>query len=351
MRKAFLVSLPALFLALSAIAGTAQERVSATCRREIAALCAAGNGAQRGAMRACIAQRYQSLSDECRAELRKRLQARREGREAGLPAGAIELAYGADPRQRLDLARPADTRTPAPLIVFVHGGGWTRGDKRQGAGEKPAFYTGIGHAFATVNYRLVPGVTPAEQAQDIAAAIALLRGKAGTLGLDPQRIVLMGHSAGAHLIALVATDTRYLDAAGIPSSAISGVVLLDGAGYDVSRQIAAGRAIARNIYARAFGTDPARQSALSPVTHATAPNVGRWLILHAERRDDARDQAALLSAALTRAGARAAVVPVKDGTHMKINRDAGMAGTLVSEQIRRFLEPDRVNRERLARPS
>ena len=53
-------------------------------------------------------------------------------------------------------------------MLFIHGGGWSIGDKRQGAGDKPAYYTGLGYAFASTNYRLVPDVTPADQAADIA---------------------------------------------------------------------------------------------------------------------------------------------------------------------------------------
>ena len=102
--------------------------------------------------------------------------------------------------------------------MFVHGGGWSIGDKRTGAGVKAAHFTAQGWAFASVNYRLVPGATVEQQANDIASAIAFARIHAAENGLDPDRIVVMGHSAGAHLAALVGTDPRYLKAAGVPTA-------------------------------------------------------------------------------------------------------------------------------------
>src|SRR5688572_29242076 len=145
------------------------------------------------------------------------------------PAGTTEIAYGSAPRQRLDFT-PAGRR--APLVLFLHGGGWRFGDKGMAA-HMAAHFHAQGYAFASVNYRLVPDATPAGQAADVAAAVAYLVAHAERLGIDPDRIILSGHSAGAHLAALVGTDPAWLAAHGLPVSTIDGIVLLDGAGYDV----------------------------------------------------------------------------------------------------------------------
>ena len=73
----------------------------------------------------------------------------------------------------------------------------------------------------------MPQATVESQTADVSSAIAWLRANAASQGLDPNRIVLMGHSAGAHLAALVGTNPHYLQAAGVPLGAIRGVVLLD----------------------------------------------------------------------------------------------------------------------------
>jgi acetyl esterase/lipase len=129
---------------------------------------------------------------------------------------AREIAYGADPLQRLDF-HTARARKPAPLLVFVHGGGWRQGDKRNAGAEKVAHFLDRGFAFASVNYRLVPAAKVEDQAQDVANAVAYLVEQARELDVDASRIVLAGHSAGAHLSALVATDPHYLSRAGLGS--------------------------------------------------------------------------------------------------------------------------------------
>jgi arylformamidase len=285
-------------------------------------------------LRSCLLEKRDQISADCQAELRKRMQDR--GSQTSL-SGSQELSYGADQRQKLDYWPTSNRSAAVPLILYVHGGGWSIGDKRQAAGSKPQFYTTLGYAFAATNYRLVPGVTPADQARDIATAIAHLRARAGKLGIDPDRIVLMGHSAGAHLAALVATDARYLREAGVPVSAVRGAILLDGAGYDVPAQMGSGLNRVQAMYEAAFTRDVATQKALSPLTHAGVPNAPRWLILHVERRDDARMQATRLGEALRTAGESVDVVAVPGSTHMTVNRDAGVTGTFVANSITAFL--------------
>jgi pimeloyl-ACP methyl ester carboxylesterase len=103
-----------------------------------------------------------------------------------------------------------------------------------------------------------------QQASDVAAALAALLAQADALGIDRHRVVLMGHSAGAHLVALVGTDERYLRQAGLSFADVAGVIPVDGAAYDVPQQIASVGQYQRRIYDAPFGSDPARQRALSP---------------------------------------------------------------------------------------
>lgn len=240
------------------------------------------------------------------------------------PEGTTELAYGADPLQRLDYLPPA-TSHRAPLFIFIHGGGWAFGDKAM-AGHMAVHARAQGYAFASLNYRLVPGANPEQQAQDIAAAIALLVRDADELEIDPGRIILSGHSAGAHLAALLGTDPRYLAAHRLPISILKGVVLLDGAGYDVPSQIRRGGPLLRRMYARAFGEDPAFQATVSPTLQAAAPNAGRFLILHiTSQPDDSGAQSERLAEALRAAGTQAEVVAI-DNTHAEIFRRFGQPG-------------------------
>ena len=252
-------------------------------------------------------------------------------REGAAPCRAAargnEHAYGAFPDQNLRLSlAPCPA---APLVVFVHGGGWSVGDKDGGAGEKAAFFNARGYHFATVNYRLHPAATVEEAAADVAAAIAWVRAKhQGAV----RGVLLQGHSAGAHLAALVALDPGYLEGAGVAPQAIRAVSLLDGAGYDVGAQIRSGRNA--RLYREVFGDDPDRWAVLSPQTYASDNVTRAEFIMHylAERRASAR-QSRALAGALSDGGGAATAVPVRGRTHASINRRFGEEGDTVADQV------------------
>lgn len=259
--------------------------------------------------------------------------ASRDNRQIAARAAPVQTAekqtisYGKDKLQTLDFYAAKNTRGPAPLVVFVHGGGWSRGSKDNATGQaKAPHYTGLGYNFATINYRLVPDATVEQQAQDVANAVKALLDRASTLDIDRSRVVLMGHSAGAHLVALVGTDPRYLRAAGLSEKDIVGVIPIDGAAYDVPAQMKAARGPwLGNMFTAAFGTDPARQRALSPTLQAAKPNAPAFLILHVQRADGIR-QSNGLADALRKAGTDVTVksFPGKGlKGHMTINRSLG----------------------------
>ncbi len=291
-----------------------------SCRKEIAKLC--GIARDRGAIRSCLREKYQSLSKPC---LQSLMETRRNRETAPTTSGGTTYSYGNAEKQAFDFY-PAAAGGSSPLIVFIHGGGWSIGDKASGTHNKSSHYNSLGYAFASLNYRLVPETDPAGEAADIATALAVLRSKANALGFDPDRIVLMGHSAGAHLAALVSTDPRYLEAAGVPLRAIRGTVLLDGAGYDVPRQMASAGPMLVKMYRDAFTTDRATQLRLSPLTYVARPNVEKWLILFDSSRADSGSQSEALAAALKGAGSSIRAVPINGTSHMKLNRDMGVEG-------------------------
>lgn len=256
--------------------------------------------------------------------LRERIAQRRQAQGAGVAgAGGQEMSYGSDPLQKLDYWRP--TTPGSPLVIFVHGGGWKHGDKAMAVGEKGKHSLQQGYAFASVNYRLVPACTVEEQAQDVANAIGHLIKHAEQLGFDGRRVALMGHSAGAHLVALVGTDMSYLKKAELGPNALRGVIPLDGAAYDVPRQIAEGGDFMHDTYLEAFGTEPERQKKLSPTVQAAAPNAPAFLILHVQRVDGTA-QSIALGEALGKAGTPAEVKGFEGRGlqgHAEINRRLG----------------------------
>ena len=319
MRKWILGSVTVALVATCAVAQ--QQRLPAECRKEIVQLC----GMNRDAIRGCLTEKASQLSENCRSELRERIGKRGgDGKASRTAISGTEMAYGSNALQKLDFWQAKSNNTP--LVIFVHGGGWKRGDKNNATGQSKApHYLAQGYAFASINYRLVPDATVEQQAADVANAVAYLRSNAARLGIDPKRIALMGHSAGAHLSALVGTDPQYLRKAGLDMSALSGVIPLDGAAYDVPAQMGENARIMGDTYKQAFGTDPMRQKALSPYFQAASPNATSFLILHVERDDGARQSAALADA-LRKNGVSVKLQGFEGKGlrgHMEINRKLG----------------------------
>lgn len=260
-------------------------------------------------------------------------------RQRGPRAAMQELAYGNAPLQKLDYWPGADAN--APLVLFVHGGGWKRGDKSMMRGsDKLSAWQEAGYAVASVNYRLVPDATVEQQGADIASAVAYLKNNAARLGFDGARIALVGHSAGAHLVALVGTDPNYFRAAGLALDDVAGIVPLDGAAYNVPDQMGENALLMGDTYEEAFGTDISRQRALSPTLQARAPNAPEFLILHVQRTDGER-QANELGAALRAAGTPATVHKFSGRGlrgHMQINRNLGQPDYPATPVVAAFLE-------------
>jgi len=256
---------------------------------------------------------------------------------AGLP-GKQTVAYGPSPLQKVEYWPGADAE--APLVVFVHGGGWKRGDMTMMDGSaKLSHWHALGYAVASVDYRLLPQASVEDEAADVAAAVGYLRFHAAALGFDGSRIVLSGHSAGAHLVALVGTDPRWLAGAGLKLGDIRGVVALDGAAYDAPRQLSIGARLMQATYAQAFGSDPERQKRLSPTFQAGQPNAPAFLILHVQRPDGIA-QSEELAAALRKAGTPVEIEGFL-GTglmgHMEINRRLGEADYPATPVLDRWL--------------
>ncbi|MET0384610.1 MAG: alpha/beta hydrolase [Polyangiales bacterium] len=142
-----------------------------------------------------------------------------------------DIAYVAGdavgPKQRLDLYLPQHTREPVPVVVSAPGGGLVQGDKANDAaiGELLA---AAGFAVAVVNYRLSPEVSHPAHAEDLAAAVGWVHRSIGEHGGDAKRLFLIGHSAGAYLSALLATDRRYLAAQHVPFEVLRGIVPVSG---------------------------------------------------------------------------------------------------------------------------
>ncbi len=229
-----------------------------------------------------------------------------------------DVAYGSHPGQRFDIYLPAQPKR-APTIFYVHGGGWQRGDKAM-AGlieAKQRRWTAAGAIVISTNYRMVPDADPLEQARDVARAIAAAQKQVTKLGGDPHDFVLMGHSAGAHLIALVAAAPDLArDTGMLPWR---GNVLLDGGAIDTVKTMEARRQLP--LFKAAFGDDPAFWRTASPMHRLNGKIAPTLAVCASGRADSCPHNEAFLSKA-QRYGTRTQLL-AKPMSHREINRDLG----------------------------
>jgi len=254
-----------------------------------------------------------------------------------LPAGARrlgDLAYGSAARQKLDVYLPpaASGAAPSPIVLMVHGGGWRLGDKaaERVVANKASHWLGQGMVFVSINYRLLPQAAPLAQADDVAHALAYVQAHAGEWHADPQRLVLMGHSAGAHLIALLSADPARAIALGAHPWA--GSVALDSAALDLVQLMEDRHA---RLYDRAFGADPAAWRAASPQHHLNAHALPMLLVCSTRRADDPCAQANRYAAAAKTLGVHTEILP-QPLSHGDINGQLGLPGAY-TEAVDRFL--------------
>jgi arylformamidase len=251
-----------------------------------------------------------------------------------------DIAYGTDPKQRMDVYLPTGGTTSAggaPVIFMVHGGAWRTGDKRMAkvVDNKAARWLPLGFVFISVNNRLLPQADPLDQVHDVAQALALAQSRAGRWGADPSQFMLMGHSAGAHLVALLAASPTLASRHNVLPWL--GTVALDSAALDVP-------AIMQHrhyrLYDPAFGTNPAYWTATSPLQQLQA-GTQPMLAVCSTRRDDSCSQADAFAKQAGRLGVRAEVLR-QDLSHGDINEQLGLPGdyTAAVERFMAGLSPE-----------
>ena len=233
---------------------------------------------------------------------------------------------------------------PAPLLVYVHGGSFRNGDKAQAIGDKVELFTGAGFVFASVNYRLAVGdpAQPAypDQQHDLAAAIAWLHDNANDLSADPTTTMLLGHSAGAFLVALLSTDPSFLADVGVDPASVVCTVPNDTEDFDVTERVQQPPPQS-TMYLDAFGTDPDVWAAASPLLLVEGAEPGTTfpdflLITRGSPARAAGNEA--LRDALVAAGSDATVLHADPLSHAGVNQALGQPGDdLVTPRLMDFL--------------
>jgi len=205
-----------------------------------------------------------------------------------------DLAYGPDPHQRLDVYRPRSAdAAKAPVVVFFYGGKWSNGDKGDYVFAAQAL-TAQGFVAVVPDYRKFPQVQFPDFVRDGARVVAWAREQADTFGGDPSALFVMGHSAGAHIAAMLTLDPSYLRAVGGGPEWLSGMIGLAGP-YDFNAR--------REDLRPIFAASPVE--ATQPLAFATRDPGVPFLLLHGDAdRTVFKKNTVNLAAAITSAGGR-----------------------------------------------
>lgn len=268
------------------------------------------------------------------------------GAEPRAPGVTRDIPYAGEQNERLmlDVYAPAAAKN-LPVIVWIHGGGWQKGDKSE-MDRKPQAFTDAGFVFVATNYRFLPGVEMRTIVSDVAKAIRWVHEHIAGHGGDARRIIVMGHSAGAQLAALVCTDERYLKAEGLPLSAIRACVPVDGDTYDVALQVETAAARRRSLglpepkfgHREKFGDSDDKLRDLSAVHHiARGKSIPPFLLVHVGDHPDKAAQAKRLQDALTEVGLPVKTFAAPATDHVRINANLGQPDDPATKAVLQFL--------------
>ena len=235
----------------------------------------------------------------------------------------------------MDIYAP-DEAEDLPIIIMVHGGAWTYGNKQNAIGPKQSdFFTDEGFIYVSINYRLAPDHPFPAPVEDLASAIAFLYKNADTYGGDPDSIFLMGHSSGAHSVALVSIDPQYLRAEGLGLGVIKGTVPLDGASYNLVKTGEKNGELPR-FYRPAFGGKETVWREASPTLQVMdGRRIPPFRIFYVDR-PVSPDRARELAETLRDHGYDAEAVLAKKRSHKSLNKRLGADGDKFGPMIADF---------------
>ena len=266
-----------------------------------------------------------------------------------------DIAYLNDSKlQRLDIYTPNKSNHPSTVLIYIHGGTWSYGDKlsSQKHGE---FYQKNGFIFVSINYRLYsPKIQNSKhptQAEDCAAAISWVFNNIEQYGGDKNNIYISGHSSGAHLASLISTDEKYLKKHHIKPSDIKGVVAIDTSAFNLNSydyvDYSANKQMLemKDLVHEVFSGDKNDLLEASPIKYADQETCERFLIIVSSQRPLAVKVSSNFVKRINKYGKSASLFIANELDHEQINSAMYANKNMVSSKILQFLNSQLENKE------
>jgi len=221
----------------------------------------------------------------------------------------------------LDIYQPEDCQS-CPVMIYIHGGTWVLGDKG-GLSYKAKSFTSQGYIYISINYRLSPDHRFPAHAQDVAQAFSWVKNNIQEYGGDPEKIYLMGHSAGGHLAALITLDEQYLTTFNLKPSDINGIIGIDSAAYHLPSLFSA-EPENQYLFSWAFGANSEDWEKASPINYIREDlNIPPFLFLVAGDREISKTVNENFAQKLREYGYNSALFHFSNKDHVSIDYDLG----------------------------
>ena len=235
----------------------------------------------------------------------------------------VPYVAGATDQQTLDIYAPPGA-SRAPVVVYAHRGEWAKGDKSEVC-YKPKFLNEHGVIFVSINYRLSGVAQHPAQVNDVAAALRWVRDNISEFGGDGNKIILMGHSAGCHLVTFVGLDPRPLATVGLKPGDLAGVVSWSGGAFDLPAKYAAG-GMYHDYIAMNFTEDEEAQRDASPIAHIgdSQPMPPFLFISAGDGRASSRELSEKMAELIRERGGQATAITLPNKTHFTADYECGM---------------------------
>jgi len=269
-----------------------------------------------------------------------------EGRKAPDigPRIRSNITYGPTPLEKVDVYLPKTCPNEGcPVVLYIHGGAWAFGDKSPVKGLKELFNS-HGLALVSTNYRLAPDDKFPIFVQDIAKAVEYLNRTGRNYELNMNKAVLMGHSAGAHIVGCIFASPSYLQKYSLAPSLFKGGIILDSAALDISMSMRAAKAVRKRIINSAFGEDAKTWKAASPTLelrknygkNKSARSVPPLQVWYVERKD-AKEQSTNFVATVNEFGGEATLEFAPGDSHKDILRELGEKSDPETKTLLKFI--------------
>ncbi|MFH1509361.1 MAG: alpha/beta hydrolase [bacterium] len=246
-----------------------------------------------------------------------------------------DISYGEEKLQKLDIY-PSE-KDNSSVVIYVHGGGWAIGDKSNHA-KKGEVFSNAGYTFVALNYRLSPEITHPVHVQDVAKGFKWVYENIESYGGDKDKIFLIGHSAGAHLVALLSTANEFLYEQGLTLENIAGTVCLDGAGLNIITVKENNSSSFIKTYEPIFGNNDEELKEASAYFYLDeAYNLPPFLLYYADGRELTKSVANQFSNKLNEKGVESKVSEAYGKDHSGINDALESSDEQVTKNILSFL--------------